>query len=76
MKPLGENEIDTFPHLFFSDVETRQDETREMIPFYAVVLKVCKYCDQYEFKTVDAMDIPKYTIPTYADPKIERDMYG
>ena len=36
--------------LFFFDFETRVDETNLMVPFYCVVQKVCKNCENIEFK--------------------------
>ena len=36
--------------LFFFDFETRVDDSKLMIPFYCVVQKVCKKCENVEFK--------------------------
>ena len=36
--------------LFFFDFETRVDENNLMVPFYCVVQKVCKKCENIEFK--------------------------
>ena len=36
--------------LFFFDFETRVDENKLMIPFYCIVQKVCKKCENIEFK--------------------------
>ena len=36
--------------LFFFDFETRVDENNLMVPFYCIVQKVCKKCENIEFK--------------------------
>ena len=56
--------------LFVFDFETKQDEMGEIIPFYAVVQKLCNWCDCEEFETVNESNIFTHTIPKYADPKI------
>jgi hypothetical protein len=42
----------TLPTLYFYDFETRVDEQGYMVPFYAVVQKVCSQCDQKDFEKV------------------------
>ena len=39
----------TWPTLYFFDFETRKDTDGYMIPFYAVVQKVCHECDEKPF---------------------------
>ena len=36
--------------LFFFDFETRVDENNLMVPFYCVIQKVCKKCENIPFK--------------------------
>ena len=44
----------TWPTLYFFDFETRKDADGYMVPFYAVVQKVCHECDEKPFeKTYD-----------------------
>ena len=43
--------------LFFFDFETRVDENNLMVPFYCVVQKVCKKCENIEFKKGEKMKL-------------------
>jgi hypothetical protein len=40
----------TLPVLYFYDFETHVDENGYMVPFYAVVQKVCEHCDRKKFE--------------------------
>ena len=40
----------TLPVLYFYDFETCVDENGYMVPFYAVVQKVCEHCDRKNFE--------------------------
>jgi hypothetical protein len=40
----------SLPTLYFYDFETRVDANGYMVPFYAVVQKVCEHCDEKAFE--------------------------
>ena len=43
--------------LFFFDFETRVDENNLMVPFYCVVQKVCKKCEDIDFKNGEKNEV-------------------
>jgi hypothetical protein len=49
------------PTLYFYDFETRVDANGYMVPFYAVVQKVCEHCDQNDFEHVHEGFVPHVT---------------
>jgi hypothetical protein len=61
----------TLPILYFYDFETRVDSNGYMVPFYAVVQKVCEHCDRKDFKRLHEGFTP-HTTYKHCDVSIEK----
>jgi hypothetical protein len=70
MKPHKIPAKEMLPVLFFYDLETRVDAQGYMIPFYAVVQRVCDQCDEKEFVKLDENFIAHPTLK-HCDSSVE-----
>ena len=61
----------SLPTLYFYDFETLVDVNGYMVPFYAVVQKVCEYCDEKAFEYLHDQFVPHET-EKYCDTSVER----
>ena len=61
----------SLPTLYFYDFETRVDANGYMVPFYAVVQKVCEHCDEKAFEYLHEQFEPHET-KKHCDTSVER----
>ncbi|CAB3984018.1 DNA polymerase [Paramuricea clavata] len=70
MKPYKIPAREVLPALYFYDLETRLNDEKFMVPFYAVVQKVCSKCDEKEFVRSQDNFLPHPTIK-HCDNSVE-----
>ncbi|CAB3985445.1 DNA polymerase, partial [Paramuricea clavata] len=70
MKPYKIPVNEVLPVLYFYDLETRVNDEKLMVPFYAVVQKVCSQCDEKEFVRSQDNFLPHPTIK-HCDNSVE-----
>jgi hypothetical protein len=61
----------SLPTLYFYDFETRVDANGYMVPFYAVVQKVCEHCDEKSFEYLHENFVPHGT-HEHCDTSVKR----